>query len=56
MIQIIIAITTTTAMIPATAPALNIPVITEQLLKVNSANANNKKCKFFMVNVLIDKV
>jgi hypothetical protein len=51
MIQIITAITTTTAIMPVTAPALNMPVITEQLLNVNSANANSKKCKFFMINV-----
>lgn len=50
MIHMIIAMTTTTAIIPATAPALNIPVITEQLLSVNSTNANDKKCKFFMIN------
>jgi hypothetical protein len=51
MIQIITAIITTTAIIPVIAPALNMPVITEQLLSVNSTNANSKKCKFFMINV-----
>lgn len=54
MIQIITAITTITAMMPVMAPALNMPVITEQLLKVNNTNANSKNCKFFMVVVLIN--
>jgi hypothetical protein len=48
-IQIIIAITTITEIIPTTAPALKIPSITEQLLKQNSNNMSDGKYNFFMV-------
>ncbi|PWK77429.1 hypothetical protein LX99_03242 [Mucilaginibacter oryzae] len=42
----------TTAITPVIAPALKIPVMTEQLLNVNNIKATNKKCKFFMVDCL----
>jgi hypothetical protein len=41
-IQMMITITTMTEMMPTTAPALNIPVITEQLLRQSANNANDK--------------
>jgi len=47
-IQIIIAITIITAIIPTTAPALNMPVITEQLLKQSSNKISDGKYNFFM--------
>ena len=52
MIQIIMPITTTTAMMPTAKPALKIPVITEQPLSTISANANNKIFNFFMVRLI----
>ena len=50
IIQIIMAITTTTAITPTTAPALKMPPITEQLLRKVSTKQNTKKpmC-FFMI-------
>lgn len=43
-------ITTITAIIPTAAPALKIPVITEQLLRAQMATKiNDKKDIFFMV-------
>jgi hypothetical protein len=43
------AITTITEIIPTTAPALNIPVITEQLLKHSKSRMMDGKYNFFMV-------
>ena len=40
MIQIMTAITITTAIMPTTAPALKIPPITEQLLRFKNAKNN----------------
>jgi hypothetical protein len=54
IIQIIIAITTTTAIIPTTAPALKISPIRVQLLMVIIAIAINNKFNFFMINSLFD--
>lgn len=46
-------ITTTTDTIPTTAPALNMPSITEQPLTVSMISpVNNTKCTFFMVMIL----
>ena len=50
MIQTMISITTITEIIPANAPALKIPVITEQPLRATIAKANNNKLIFFMVD------
>jgi hypothetical protein len=49
--QMMINIITITDIMPTAAPALNIPVITEQLLSVdiNKANAINKRCTFFIM-------
>jgi len=48
-IQIIKAITTITDIIPTTAPALNMPVITEQLLKHISSIRRDGKYNLFIV-------
>lgn len=48
-IQIIKAITTMTDIIPTTAPALNMPVITEQLLKHSSKTMRDGKYNLFIV-------
>jgi hypothetical protein len=50
-IQTIMAITTTTAKMPTIAPALNIPVITEQLLKAVKAKTTSKMFIFFMIKL-----
>jgi hypothetical protein len=42
------AITITTAKIPTTAPALNIPVITEHPLSDIITKANSKRFNFFI--------
>jgi hypothetical protein len=47
-IQIIIAITTITAIMPTTAPALNMPAIAEQLLRHSISRIRAGKYKFFM--------
>jgi len=47
-IQIIRAITTMTDIIPTTAPALNMPVITEQLLKHSSNTMRDGKYNLFI--------
>jgi len=47
-IQIISAITTITDIIPTTAPALNMPSITEQLLKQSSIKISDGKYSFFI--------
>jgi hypothetical protein len=47
-IQMISAITTITDIIPTTAPALKIPVITEQLLKHSSNKMIEGKYNFFI--------
>jgi hypothetical protein len=54
IIQIIIAITITTARIPTIAPALKISPIRVQLLMVITAIAINNKFNFFMINSLFD--
>jgi hypothetical protein len=43
-------ITTITAITPNTAPALNIPVITEQPLKAIIPAANNNRFNFLIVS------
>jgi hypothetical protein len=43
-----ITITTITEIIPTTAPALKMPVITEHPLKASMAKANNNKLVFFI--------
>ena len=48
MIQMMIISTTRIAITPTATPALNIPVITEQLLKANNVNANSNKFNFFI--------
>jgi hypothetical protein len=48
-IQIMIAMTTITAIMPTTAPALNMPAIAEQLLKQSSSKIMDGKYNFFMV-------
>jgi hypothetical protein len=48
MIQIMIAITTITEIMPTAAPALKIPLITEQLLKHNSNKMMDGKYNFFI--------
>jgi len=48
-IQIIKAITTITDMMPTAAPALNMPVITEQLLKHISSIMRGGKYNLFIV-------
>ena len=48
MIQIMSMTTTRIAITPTATPALNMPVITEQLLKVNNAIASNNKFNFFI--------
>jgi len=50
MIQIIIAITTTTAITPTMAPALNMPPITAQLLRAIKSIENNTRFNVFMMN------
>jgi len=40
--------TTRIAITPTATPALNMPVITEQLLKVNNTIANSNKFSFFI--------
>lgn len=52
MIHIIIAITTTTAITPTTAPALKIPPITAQPLKAIITIEINNKFNFFMIMFL----
>ncbi len=52
MIQIRIAITITTTIIPTQTPALKIPVITEQLLSNVIANIASKRFNFFMFECL----
>jgi hypothetical protein len=47
-IQIIIAITTITEIMPTTAPALKMPAIAEQLLKHNTSKMSDGKYSFFM--------
>jgi hypothetical protein len=42
-------ITTITAIMPTAAPALKIPVITEQLLRAHMATNNDNNDNFFMV-------
>lgn len=49
MIQIRIATTITITIIPTAAPALKMPVITEQLLKKVIASNASKKVIFFIV-------
>jgi len=49
MIHIIMPITTTTAITPTTAPALNMPPITEQPLKAITTIVINNKFNFFMM-------
>jgi hypothetical protein len=49
MIQIITAITTITEMMPTTAPALNMPAITEQLLRHKTNRITDKYDSFFIV-------
>lgn len=45
--------TTNTAMIPTTAPALNMPPITEQLLKATmSKSIKGTICNFFILGLL----
>jgi hypothetical protein len=51
IIQMRIATTITTTIIPTATPALKIPVITEQLLKNVIANNASKRLSFFMVDV-----
>jgi hypothetical protein len=48
-IQIIKAITTITDRMPTTAPALNMPVITEQLLRHSSSTMRDGKYNLFIV-------
>jgi len=48
-IQIIKAITTITEMMPTTAPALKMPVITEQLLKQSNNTMRDGKYNLFIV-------
>jgi len=48
MIQMMIISTTRIAITPTATPALNIPVITEQLLKANNASVINDKFNFFI--------
>jgi hypothetical protein len=48
-IQIINKITTTTEIIPTTAPALNMPPITEQLLRHNRSKTIEGKYNFFIL-------
>jgi hypothetical protein len=50
MIQMMISINTITEMMPTAAPALKIPVITEQPLRAIIAKANNNKLTFLMVD------
>jgi hypothetical protein len=52
MIHIIMAITTITEIIPTTAPALKIPLITEHPLKATIAKANNNKLIFFISRLM----
>jgi hypothetical protein len=47
-IQIINIITTTTAIMPTTAPALKIPPITAQPLKLNNSNNAERIYNFFI--------
>jgi len=47
------AITTTTAIIPTTAPALNMPPITEQLLMQVAKVKNNKGKQYFFMELII---
>jgi hypothetical protein len=49
--QMIRATITTTISIPTTTPALNMPVITEQLLRPTSAKASNKKLIFLIIRL-----
>jgi len=53
-IQTIIRITTITEIIPTAAPALKIPVITEQLLKHNIRKRTEGIYNFFMSDIFID--
>jgi hypothetical protein len=55
MIQIMIISTTRIAITPTATPALNIPVITEQLLKANNAIASSNKFNFFIDRFCSDK-
>ena len=48
-IQTIIAITIITAIIPTTAPALKMPAIAEQLLKININKITDGTYNFFMI-------
>jgi hypothetical protein len=48
MIQIMRITTTRIAITPTATPALNIPVITEQLLKANNTIASSNKFSFFI--------
>ncbi|EHQ25769.1 hypothetical protein Mucpa_1612 [Mucilaginibacter paludis DSM 18603] len=49
-IQKMMPITTITAITPTTAPALNIPVTTEQLLMATITNSNNDRFNFFIID------
>jgi hypothetical protein len=48
-IQMMIRITTITAMIPTATPALKMPSMTEQLLRHSISNIMNEKYSFFII-------
>jgi hypothetical protein len=53
-IQMMIRITTITAMMPTAAPALKIPAMAEQLLRQSISRIINGKCNFFIIGFLDD--
>jgi hypothetical protein len=55
MIQMIMISTTRIAITPTATPALNMPVITEQLLKANNTVVSSNKFNFFIDRCCFDK-